>query len=192
MDLNKSIEEIGILETNIKVEKYIYNENLIKDISNYIPTPTNPLTKSIINRTLTKLLNLRKKNILMLSNEIALIEKMADYNKYFDNIIIVLSRNLTLFQIQEIQKNVPKNINISFVKELEFPIIIKPRDSLILTFGYISSNGCLVSKNSYRMLEIYKEFLGEKIFVSCSDENINQRPKNWILINSEKYFTKIL
>lgn len=192
MDLSKSIEEIGILETNIQVEKYLDNKDLINDISNYIPISKNPLTESIINRTLTKLLNLKKKNILMLSNEIALIEKMVEYNKYFDNIIIVLSRNLSPFQIQEIKKNIPKNINVNFVKELEFPSIIKPKDSLILTFGYTNGNSCLVSKNSYRMLEIYKEFLGEKIFVSCAYENINQRPKNWISINSEKYFTKII
>ena len=37
MDLNNSIEEIGILETNIQVEKYLNNETLINDISNYIP-----------------------------------------------------------------------------------------------------------------------------------------------------------
>ena len=49
---------------------------------------------------------LKKKNILMLSNEIALIEKMEEYSRYFDNIIIVLSRNLSPFQIEEIKKNV--------------------------------------------------------------------------------------
>lgn len=192
MDLNNSIEEIGILETNIQVEKYLNNETLINDISNYIPISKKSLTKSIINSTLIKLLNLKKKNILMLSNEIALIEKMIKYNKYFDNIIVVLSRNLSFLQIEEIKKNVPKNINVNFVKELEFPTLIKPKDSLILAFGYRSGNRCLISKNSYRMLEIYKEFLGEKIFVSCANDNITQRPKNWILINSEKYFTKII
>lgn len=192
MDLGKSIEEIGILETNIQIEKYLDDKNLIDTISNYIPISKTLMSQGIINNTITKLLNLKKKNILMLSNEIALIEKMEEYSRYFDNIIIVLSRNLSPSQIEEIKKNVPKNVNVNFIKELEFPLIIKPKDSVILSFGYISGNSCLISKNSYRMLEIYKGFLGEKIFISCSHENINQRPKNWILINGKKYFTKII
>ena len=31
----------------------------------------------------------------------------------------------------------------------------------------------LLNKKSYRTLEIYKEFLGEKVFISCLDENIS-------------------
>ena len=192
MDLSKSIEEIGILETNIQIEKYFDDNSLIKNISNYIPISTNPFTKNIINNTLNKLLKLNKKNILMLSNEIALIEKMVEYKDFFENIIVVLSRNLKSTQINQIKKNIPKDINVSFIKELEFPTIIKPKDSAIITFGYLSGKRCLVSKNSYRMMEIYKDFLGEKIFISCANEDINQRPRNWILLNQEKYFTKII
>ena len=127
MDLGKSIEEIGILETNIQIEKYLDDKNLIDTISNYIPISKTLMSQGIINNTITKLLNLKKKNILMLSNEIALIEKMEEYSRYFDNIIIVLSRNLSPFQIEEIKKNVPKNVNVNFIKELEFPLIIKPK-----------------------------------------------------------------
>lgn len=192
MDLNKTIEEIGILETNINIEKYLDNKKLIDDISNYIPISTYSLTEKIINNTLTKLLEFKKKNILMLSNEIALIEKMIRYTNYFDNIIVVLSRNISSSRIEEIKNNVPSNINVKFIKELEFPTIIKPKDSLILAFGYLTSSGCLVSKSSYRMLEIYKNFLGEKVFVSCSMEIINQRPKNWISITEDNYFTKVI
>lgn len=192
MDLNKTIEEIGILETNNNIEKYYWNNKLIEDVSNYIPISLYSITESIINNILINLLNFKKKNILMLSNEIALLEKMAEYNNFFDNIIVVLSRNLSEKQKEQIKNNVPKNINVNFITELEFPKIIKPKDSLILIFGYISGNSCLLSKNSYRMLEIYKDFLGEKVFVSCSTENIKQRPKNWILITKEKYFTKII
>ena len=192
MDLSNAIEEIGILETNIQLEKYLNSMELMNEISHYIPIPRNLSTKGTINSLIMKLLNLNKKNILMLSNEIALIEKIVEYLKYFDNIIVVLSRNLSIIQIEEIKNNVPKSININFIKELEFPVVIKPKDSIILSFGYLSGKKCLVSKNNYRMLEIYKGFLGEKIFVNCSDEEINERPKNWILVNSDKYFTKII
>lgn len=187
-----SIEEIGILETNIQIEKYLEDKELTLNISKYIPISTHKDTKSIINNVLSKLINYKKKNILMLSNEFALIEQLIKYKNYFNNIIIVLSRNLSPLKEQDIKNNIPKDMNIYFIKELEFPSIIKPKDSLILVFGYKSGNNCLLSKTSYRMLEIYKNFLGEKIFVSCSKEDINQRPKNWIIINKEKYFTKII
>ena len=75
---------------------------------------------------------------------------------------------------------------------LAYPTLIKPKNSVIVSFGYKNGNKCLLNKKSYRTLEIYKEFLGEKVFVSCLNESISERPKNWISINGEKYFTKML
>ena len=192
MDLNKTIEEIGVLETNIQIEKYLYNKKLMQDISKYIPIPSYSSTSTIIDNVILNLKKLKKENILMLSNEIALIEQMSKYSDCFKNVIVVLSRNLTSSQIVNIEKNTPRNININFIRELDFPKLIKPKNSVILSFGYLSGNKCIISNNSYRMLEIYNDFLGEKIFVSCINEEINNRPKNWISINSDNYFTKII
>ena len=192
MDLSAAVEEIGILETNIQLEKYMYNYNIMKDISTYMPIPYKNSTKDIIDSTIAKLLSLNKKNLLMLSNEIALVEGLSKFSECFENIIIVLSRNLTKSQVENIKSNIPLGINIEFVKELEFPKNIKPKNSVVLSFGYKSGNKCLVTKNTYRMVEIYKNFLGEKIFVCCMDADVNERPKNWVAINGENYFTKII
>lgn len=192
MDLSAAVEEIGILETNIQLEKYMYNYNMMKDISTYMPIPYKNSTKEIIDSTVAKLLGLNKKILLMLSNEIALVEGLSKFSEYFESIIIVLSRNLTKAQVENIKSNIPLGINIEFIKELEFPKNIKPKNSVVLSFGYKSGNKCLVTKNTYRMVEIYKNFLGEKIFVCCMDGDVNERPKNWVAINSENYFTKII
>jgi len=192
MDLNSTIDEIGILETNLQLEKHLHDRSLMENVSAYIPVPSDYVTSSIIDLVSEKLVLLNKKNILMLSNEIALIDKLAEYQNIFENIIVVLSRNLGENQIENIKHNVSKKINVKFINELEFPTIVKPKNTIMLSFGYRSGAKCLLPKNNYRALQIYKGFLGEKIFVSCFEEDINYRPKNWIAFNSEGIFTKVI
>lgn len=192
MNLIDTIDEIGIFETNIQLNKYIDNVELMYDISKYIPVSSDSSTLRSVNEVVIKILNLRKKNIMFLSNEIAILEGMLKYKEYFDNIIVVLSSNLSKEQKEIIIKNSPNQDIIKYINELEYPTLIKPKNSVIVSFGYKNGNKCLLNKKSYRTLEIYKEFLGEKVFVSCLNESISERPKNWISINGEKYFTKML
>jgi len=192
MDLNSTIDEIGILETNLQLEKHMDNPMLMESVSNYIPVPSDCITSSIVNLVTEQLVNLNKKNILMLSNEIALIDKLSEYKNAFENVIVVLSRNLDKNQIENIKNNVSKKINVKFINELEFPTIVKPKNTIMLSFGYRSGTKYLLTKNHYRTLQIYKSFLGEKIFVSCFEKDINYRPKNWISFNNEGIFTKVL
>lgn len=192
MNLIDTIDEIGIFETNIQLNKYIDNVELMYDISKYIPVSSDSSTLRSVNEVVIKILNLRKKNIMFLSNEIAILEGMLKYKEYFDNIIVVLSSNLSKKQKEIIIKNSPNQDIVKYINELEYPTLIKPKNSVIVSFGYKNGNKCLLNKKSYRTLEIYKEFLGEKVFVSCLNESISERPKNWISINGEKYFTKML
>ena len=192
MNLIDTIDEIGIFETNIQLIKYIDNVELMYDISKYIPVSSDSSTLRSVNEVVIKILNLRKKNIMFLSNEIAILEGMLKYKEYFDNIIVVLSSNLSKKQKEIIIKNSPNQDIVKYINELEYPTLIKPKNSVIVSFGYKNGNKCLLNKKSYRTLEIYKEFLGEKVFVSCLNESISERPKNWISINGEKYFTKML
>ena len=192
MNLIDTIDEIGIFETNIQLNKYIDNVELMYDISKYIPVSSDSSTLRSVNEVVIKILNLRKKNIMFLSNEIAILEGMLKYKEYFDNIIVVLSSNLSKEQKEIIIKNSPNQDIVKYINELEYPTLIKPKNSVIVSFGYKNGNKCLLNKKSYRTLEIYKEFLGEKVFVSCLNESIPERPKNWISINGEKYFTKML
>lgn len=192
MNLIDIIDEIGIFETNIQLNKYIDNVELMYDISKYVPVSSDSSTLRSVNEVVIKILNLRKKNIMFLSNEIAILEGMLKYKEYFDNIIVVLSSNLSKEQKKIIIKNSPNQDIVKYINELEYPTLIKPKNSVIVSFGYKNGNKCLLNKKSYRTLEIYKEFLGEKVFVSCLNESISERPKNWISINGEKYFTKML
>lgn len=191
MNLMDTIDEIGIFETNLQLEKYINNKDLIYDISEYIPISLSSSSKNAIDEVITTILNLRKRNIMFLSNEISILEKLLKYKDYFDNLIVVLSGNLSMEQKENIIKNSPNKEIIKYINELEYPSLLKPKDSAIISFGYRNGSKCLLTKNSYRAMEIYKDFLGEKIFVSYFKENVYERPKNWISINGEKYFTKL-
>ena len=192
MDLIDTIDEIGIFETNIQLNKYVENVELMYDISKYIPVSSGLFTLRSISDVVIKILNLQKRNIMFLSNEIAILEDMLKYKDCFDNIIVVLSGNLSREQKEIIIKNSPDKNIIKYINELEYPSLIKPKNSVIISFGYKNNNKCLLNKKSYRTLEIYKEFLGEKVFVSCLNESISERPKNWVSINGEKYFTKVI
>lgn len=191
MNLIDTIDEIGIFETTTQLNKYIENVDLMYDISRFVPVSSDASSLRSVNEVVIKILNLQKRNIMFLSNEIAILEEILKYKEYFDNIIVVLSSNLSREQKEIIVKNSPDQNIIKYINELEYPTLIKPKNSVIISFGYKNGNKCLLNKKSYRTLEIYKEFLGEKIFVSCLNESISERPKNWISINGEKYFTKI-
>ncbi len=192
MNLIDTIDEIGIFETNAQLYKYIDNIELMYNISKHVPISSDSSTLRSVNEVVIKILNLRKRNIMFLSNEIAILEEILKYRGYFDHIIVVLSSNLSMEQKKIIIKNSPNQNIIKYINELEYPTLIKPKDSVIISFGYKNGNKCLLNKRSYRALEIYKEFLGEKVFVPCLNESLSERPKNWILINKEKYFTKMI
>lgn len=192
MNIKDTLDEIGILETNIQIEKYMDDKSLLDSVSSEMPIPTRIETKEIINNAIEKILELNKKNIFMLSNEIALIEKFLLHKDKIQNIIVCLSRNLSDEQLSNIKSNVPKNSNVTFVHELEYPNIIKPRDSILLVLGYLNGNNSIVTNNTYRMIELYKSFLGKKVFVSCISDNVKLRQKNFISINSKNYFDIII
>lgn len=192
MNIKDTLDEIGILETNLQIEKYIDDKSLLNNVSSEMPIPIKCETKDIIDNAMNRILELNKKNIFMLSNEIALIEKMLLYKDKIQNIIVCLSRNLSDEQINNIKSNIPKNSNVTFINELEYPNIIKPKDSIILVLGYVNGNNCIVTNNTYRMVELYKSFLGKKVFVRCISDNVKIKQKNFISINWQNYFDIII
>lgn len=192
MNIKDTLDEIGILETNLQIEKYIDDKSLLNNVSSEMPVPIKCETKDIIDNAMNKILELNKKNIFMLSNEIALIEKMLLYKDKVQNIIVCLSRNLSEEQINNIKSNIPKNSNVTFINELEYPNIIKPKDSIILVLGYVNGNNCIVTNNTYRMVELYKNFLGKKVFVRCISDNVKIKQRNFISINGQNYFDIII
>ena len=192
MNIKDTLDEIGILETNLQIEKYIDDKSLLNNVYSEMPVPIKCETKDIIDNAMNKILELNKKNVFMLSNEIALIEKMLLYKDKIQNIIVCLSRNLSEEQINNIKSNIPKNSNVTFINELEYPSIIKPKDSIILVLGYVNGNNCIITNNTYRMVELYKNFLGKKVFVRCISDNVKIKQKNFISINAQNYFDIII
>lgn len=192
MNIRDTINEIGILETNLQIEKYIDDEALLKSISSEMPVPIQCETKMILNNAVEKIISMNKENIFLLSNEIALIERLLFHHEKIKNILVCLSRNLSEEQKKNIKNNVPKTNNITFINELEYPNIIKPKNSIILVVGYKNGNNCILTDNTYRMLELYKSFLGKKIFVSCISENVKVKQRNFISVNGKNYFDIIV
>lgn len=154
MNLIDTIDEIGIFETNAQLYKYIDNIELMYNISKHVPISSDSSTLRSVNEVVIKILNLRKRNIMFLSNEIAILEEILKYRGYFDHIIVVLSSNLSMEQKKIIIKNSPNQNIIKYINELEYPTLIKPKDSVIISFGYKNGNKCLLNKRSYEQLSI--------------------------------------
>ena len=192
MNYRTTIEEIGILETNMQIEKYLDDKTLTNSIKHDIPIPSKVETKDIINNIISKLIDMKKENIFILSNEMALIESLLNYKNIIKNIIVALSRNLSEEQVNIIKNNIPKNNIVHFINELEFPLILKPKDSVILVFGYMNANNCIVPNNTYRMVEIYKGFLGKKIFINCISDEVFVNQKDFIKFNINNYFDVVI
>lgn len=190
MNLMDAIDEIGIFETNLNIYKYLNNKELLYNISKYIPISSFQSGYNVKD-VIVEIINLHKRNIMLLSNEISILDGLLEYKEFFDNIIVVLSKNLNNIQIKNIINNSPDKSCIEYISELEFPSLIKPKNSAIISFGYKKGNKCLLTKNNYRMLMIYNNFLGEKVFISCSKEKVDIRPMGWVLINGENHFTKL-
>ena len=107
MNIRDTLNEIGIFETNLQIEKYIDDEALLKSVSSEMPVPIKCETKTIVNNAVNKIIDMNKKNIFLLSNEITLIEKLLLHKEKIENILVCLSRNLSEEQVSNIKSNIP-------------------------------------------------------------------------------------
>ena len=191
MEIINLTNELGVLKINECLSKY--DDEFKKNLLEYIPISHSQNYTDLIDKAIFKLLSYNKQNIFILSNELLFLERLSYYNIHFQNIIICLSHALTNEQKDNIKRNVPNNLNISFVNELEFPTILKPNNSLIITFGYKYGYSYLLSNNNYSLIETYKSFLGKKILINCSCFPISNKPDNWISINkNNNLFTEVI
>lgn len=191
MDLIETINEIGILETNKNIENYLSNKFLVEEISYGIPLPEFGSTNIILDNAIKNIIDKGKENIFMLSNEIAFIEQLALHKEHIKSIIVGLSSSLLIESVNNIKKNTPIDINVKYINELEFPKIIRPKNSVLIAFGYKSFNNCFVTRETFRMIELYRGFLGQKVFISCNLGNV-VKPKGLVSINSQVYFDEVI
>ena len=56
----------------------------------------------------------------------------------------------------------------------------------------MNGNNCIVTTNTYRMIEIYKSFLGKKVFINCINDELLVTQHNFISINLNNYFDMVI
>lgn len=191
MKITNLINELGLLKINQCLCKY--DKKLKNNLLEYFPISNEQDYVNLVDKSIFKLLNYNKKNIFILSNELLFLERLSYYNISFQNIIVCLSHSLNDEQKDNIKHNIPNNLNISFINELEFPTLLKPNNSLIVTFGYRYGTNYILSENNYSLIETYKSFLGKKILITCSNDSIAYKPMNWVSINrNNDLFTEVI
>lgn len=61
MNIRDTLNEIGIFETNLQIEKYIDDEALLKSVSSEMPVPIQCETKTIVSNAVDKIIDMNKK-----------------------------------------------------------------------------------------------------------------------------------
>lgn len=179
MNLQKIFREMGLFETVQNLSKVMNSQEVIDKVGGYAPLPP----KSIVNtiQEASKwLIDLNKQKYMFLSPEIALIEEMSQYANEATETIIVIPADLEVDIKDRLQKNLSKKIKIELLEESFFPQQFLPSNAVIVASGYLGNGRMFVLPDTYRMLEHYSGFYGDKVFIPYVELDTAQRYKEWM------------
>ncbi len=190
-NIKNNLFETGLIETLSVVFKYIDDEDIIADTSLYLPIPEGSI-EGMAQSIAEYLDSLGKEKLLFLTPEIAVIEAVANC-KNIKEIIICLPTETTNDVRECIESNMPSAKQISFIKSTETPAHsdFKVENSAIVCFGFWEGERAIVLNNNYKMMQMYKDFYGDKILISCGNGACGARPIGWTPINTYDFFNKI-
>ncbi|GAU75615.1 hypothetical protein [Fusibacter sp. 3D3] len=181
-----TIEEIGFFETMQLIQPHLIDTIVSEQILMELPMCAEDDIQSRISDIVEKLENCPKQNLLFISPELALIERLAARNSQH-HIIIALPCDLEPVVVERIQNNMPPGVNVSFLKEPFYPDNFLPSSSAIIAFGFENNSRAMLLPRFYRLMERYSSFMGRKIFIPCSENSVS-RPFQWVELYKEVMF----
>lgn len=189
-NIKNNINETGIIETLRVLHKHKNDADIIANSSIFLPIPDDSIHDKL-NNIVDSIIKLKKKRLLFLTPEIAVIERFCDV-KEITEIIVSLPSDYDEETYERIFNNTPLSVKTSFIKENEVPLDFTGNNAAIMAFGFSDDERALVLNYNYRMMERYKSFYGYKILVSCGQRMSNARPVGWTPINTYTFFNKII
>ena len=190
IDIKSNINETGVVETLCVLHNYANSFELINDASMHLPIPADDIYDKL-NSIVDSLASLKKEKILLLTPEIAVIERLNTVESV-EEVIICLPSDYDEDTYERIFNNKPVNVKITFIKENEVPLDFNGKNAAIVVFGFCDDERALVLNYNYRMMERYKAFYGYKILVSCGKHVSNARPVGWTPVNTHEFFNSII
>ena len=189
-DLKSNIGETGLFKTFSVLNKYKEDEVLLDKVSMDVPLVDVDVDK-IAMRVKNELCKLRKKRFLFLTPEIAIIEQFAEKDGV-EEIIVSLPTDYPMETYERICNNMPRNIKVSFITEIEIPENFSITDSAIVAFGCYDGDRALLLNKTTRMLEKYRSFYGCKILAACGKNISGLCPAGWNYVNAHMHFDKCI
>ena len=189
--LDSVISEIGVIETALKIIKYSDDPQVQLNCSKYMPFPDKNFHNRIVSIA-NHIIDLKKEKILITTPEIALIEYLLKSNT-ISEIIICLPTGLDEETLDRITKNFKYENNVKIIEENTFPKDFNLTNAAIITVGYSEEDKdrAIILRENYKMMNVYKNFYGMRILISCQSGVSNERPIGWIAVNTKEIFTHI-
>lgn len=186
MDLQKIAREIGLLETAINLSRYRENESVLDKSGYSMPIPNDDIEKHL-NRIAEWLIGFGKRKYLLITPEIALIDKLGELSTEKPEIILVLPCNLESDMYERITNNLPQNADITILDEPYFPKDFFPGNGLIVSCGYVGGERKMVLPETYRMIEHYSSFCGKNVFIPYTVTESGFRYNGWMEVNQQRF-----
>lgn len=188
MNLQRTIAEIGLMEIGRVVARFTERN----EPSPFLPVMKPEEMERQIEKLALEIVGLNKKHLFMLTPEIALLESLAD-NNWDGLIIIAIPFDAEIESSDRIQANIPRGINVNFIREGEFPgDYFIPESSALLCGGFtVHGIQYKILPSSFRMMSLYKQFAGDRILVSAFPPEADIPELGWDNADSDFFTNRV-
>ncbi len=188
IDISQMICEIGLLETICMMQKVGF-DNIDERVLSCIPAT---VSLSDVGQRLSHItecvMESGKQDILLLSPEIALLERCSSRSNVRFRIII--PRDMDEDVASRVKCNIPNTMSVSFIDEPFYPSGFYPSNGLIMAFGFQNGDRAMLLPSTYRILEHYRGFMGRKVFVPINGRGQCIRAAAWVECYKGAYFNE--
>ena len=186
MNIREIVKEVGYFETSLNLLPALGSADAAERIAADMPLPSADIGERI-EAYAKGIAEKGKKKIFLLTPEIALIEKLAEYPENIESVLIVLPSDMDPEMCERIGKNLLKTVDIQLIREPFFPEDFSPKNGVIAVSGFLAGGRTMVSREVYRMTEHYGGFLGQKLFLPYADQQKTGKYDGWLEISHRKF-----
>lgn len=163
MDILKTAREIGFFETGCNLTQIPGSDFLKWKVERSMPFPDEGIA-SALSVIPKRMKDLGKSKYMFLNPEIALIERLPGVEPQAEAVIVIPS-DMDRESKERLSNNLPHGMNVSLLQEPWFPDSFLPCNGVIIACGYMAGNRPMVLPETYRLINHYWGFLGQKVFI---------------------------
>lgn len=193
MDVRMTAKEIGLFETAANLAAVRGSAAVVQKAGTAMPLPSAGIEEET-GRAARRLLASGKKKFLFLTPEIALAERMLACSGDRE-ILFLMPCDMEPGARKRLEHNLPggagrngagNNTRVRLLEEPYFPRDFFPGNSLMVVCGYCGGKRPMVMAETYRLLEHYSGFRGEKLFVPYVQLEQAVRFDGWMEVSAER------